>query len=315
MQTSVFLPSMRRYAIQLSLALLLLAGLTSATAQNSDRTTSLLIKLHNGITLNYVVQGNPHGPVIVLLHGAGDSWHSWQRVLPLLPSTYRVYAVTLRGHGLSDHPETGYARADFAADILDLLDQLHIQHATLVGHSLGSFVAQKVAEQDPGSHIDRIVLVGSGPGTKKPGVQSVTSPFASVKDPVPYTFSRDFQASTIYRPIPAWFFEIMVAEAQRVPAATWHGLGTSINPGDPLEDLKKIRVPTLLLWGEKDSIFHREDQDTLLKTIPHATLKAYPETGHALHWEEPEKFTRDLLAFIHQGPRLASTSSSQTSGQ
>jgi pimeloyl-ACP methyl ester carboxylesterase len=236
-------------------------------------------------------------------------------VLPLLPSTYRVYAVTLRGHGLSDHPETGYSRAEFASDILDFLDQLHIQHATLVGHSLGSFVAQKVAEQDSGKHIDRLVLVGSGPGTKKPGVESITSPFAFLKDPVPYTFSRDFQASTIYRPIPAWFFETMVAEAQRVPAATWHGLGASINAGDPLEDLKKIHVPTLLLWGEKDSIFHREDQDTLLKTVPHATLKAYPETGHALHWEEPEKFTRDLLTFIHQNPKPASTSSSQTSGQ
>src|SRR6266702_1207108 len=126
MQTSVLLPSMRRYAAQLSLALVILIGLSASAqtpdAQNSGRTTSLLIKLHNGITLNYVVQGNPQGPVIVLLHGAGDSWHSWQRVLPLLPSTYRVYAVTLRGHGLSDHPETGYARADFAAAILDFLD-------------------------------------------------------------------------------------------------------------------------------------------------------------------------------------------------
>ena len=270
---------------------------------NSDGTTSLLIKLHSGITLNYVVQGDPKGPVIVLIHGAGDSWHSWQRVLPLLPASYRVYAVTLRGHGLSDHPATGFSRADFAADILDFLDQMQIHHATLVGHSLGSFVAQKVAEQDNG-HIDRLVLIGSGPGIKKTSSSEtvVTSPFAKVQDPVPYTFSRDFQASTIYKPIPAWFFEVMVAEAQRVPADTWHGLGTALNSGDPLVDLKKIGVPTLLLWGEKDSIFTRADQDLLVKTIPHATLKAYPETGHALHWEEPEKFASDLLAFIRKYP-------------
>jgi non-heme chloroperoxidase len=144
--------------------------LVAAGAQISDgrddRTTSLLIKLHSGITLNYVVQGDPKGPVIVLIHGAGDSWHSWQRVLPLLPASYRVYAVTLRGHGLSDHPATGFSRADFAADVLDFLDQMQIRHATLVGHSLGSFVAQKVAEQDNG-HIDRLVLIGSGPGLRR----------------------------------------------------------------------------------------------------------------------------------------------------
>lgn len=278
------------------------AAAQASSGPHDERVTSLLIKLHSGITLNYVVQGDPQGSVIVLLHGAGDSWHSYERVLPLLPSTYRVYAVTLRGHGLSDHPDTGYSRADFAADILDFLDQLNLHHATLVGHSLGSFVAQKVAEQDAG-HLDRLVLIGSGPGTKRsPGAQAVTSPFAKLEDPIPYTFARDFQASTIYAPVPAWFFETMVAEAQRVPAATWHGIGASVSGGDPLEDLKKIKVPTLLLWGEKDSIFHRQDQDTLLKTIPHATLKAYPETGHALHWERPERFASDLLAFIQQPP-------------
>lgn len=273
------------------------------TDHDSDRVTSLMIKLHSGMSLNYVVQGDPKGPVIVLIHGAGDSWHSWQRVLPLLPASYRVYAVTLRGHGISDHPATGFSRADFGGDILDFLDQMKIQHATLVGHSLGSFVSQNVAERDKG-HIDRLVLIGSGPGIKKASSSesAVTSPFAKVQDPIPYTFSRDFQASTIYKPVPAWFFEVMVAEAQRAPAATWHGLGSAINGGDPMVDLKKITVPTLIFWGEKDSIFHREDQDMLLKILPNASLKAYPETGHALHWEEPAKFTSDLLAFIRSHP-------------
>jgi non-heme chloroperoxidase len=54
----------------------------------------------------------------------------------------------------------------------------------------------------------------------------------------------------------------------------------------------------LVFWGDKDSIFSRADQDLLVKTIPHATLRVYPDTGHALHWEQPEKFARDLLDFI-----------------
>lgn len=275
---------------------------TQAQSASKDRAVSQDIKLKNGITLNYVVQGAPKGPVVVLLHGAGDSWHSYERVLPLLPASYRVYAVTLRGHGLSDHPDTGYSRADFAEDILDFIEQLKLEHVTLVGHSLGSLVAQKVAEQDPG-HLDRLVLIGSGPGTRKAGSseQTVTSPFAMLKDPVPYTFARNFQASTIYRPVPAWFFETMVGESQRVPAATWHGIGSNLSSSSSVDDLKKIKVPTLLCWGDHDSIFHRDDQQVLLDTIPHATLKVYPGTGHALHWEEPEHFTRDLLMFIRGG--------------
>ncbi|MDE1175613.1 MAG: alpha/beta hydrolase [Edaphobacter sp.] len=289
-----------RLVMLLALLLVVPGFLVAQGPPKDDRVTAYDIKLHSGITLNYVVQGNSNGPVIVLLHGAGDSWHSYQRVLPLLPETYRVYAVTLRGHGLSDHPEEGYSRNDFAADILDLLGELKLQHVTLVGHSLGSFVAQKVAEQDQAGRLSRLVLIGSGPGVSKAGSSEheISGPFASLKDPIPYTFARDFQASTIYHPVPAWFFEMMVGESQRVPAATWHGLAQTIAGGSSIDDLKKIKVPTLLLWGEKDSIFHREDQQALLDTIPHATLKSYPETGHALHWERPEEFTRDLLAFI-----------------
>jgi non-heme chloroperoxidase len=127
---------------------------------------------------------------------------------------------------------------------------------------------------------------------------AILETFSSLRDPISYTFARDFQASTVYHPIPAWFFETMVGEAERVSAATWHGLATSVTASESPEELSKIRVPTLIFWGEKDAIFNRSDQDTLVKLIPHANLKAYPETGHALHWERPNQFTADLLTFV-----------------
>ena len=271
-------------------------------AQEDRALSAHLLQTKSGITLEYVEQGDPKGPAIVLLHGAGDSWHSYERVLPLLPARYHVYAVTLRGHGLSDHPASGYLRTDFAGDIADLLEQLKITHATLVGHSLGSYVAQTVAENDRG-HIDRLVLIGSGPGPhnapgNKEAADAIKNDFFATKDPVPYTFARDFQASTVYHPIPAAFFETMIGEAEKVSAATWHGLAEGLTRPEPIENLKKITVPTLVFWGEKDSIFSKADQEILLSTIPHAQLKSYPETGHALHWERPAEFTHDLLQFI-----------------
>ena len=142
------------------------AGLAATAAAQPVSLTTAFVKVDTGMTLQYVVQGDPKGPVIVLLHGAGDSWHSWELVLPHIPKTYRTYAVTLRGHGLSDHPAKGYSRAEFASDVTALLKMLNLRDVTLVGHSLGSFVAQVVAQNDVEGRLSRLVLVGSGPGAR-----------------------------------------------------------------------------------------------------------------------------------------------------
>ena len=268
---------------------------------DADRPQSRLVKLPSGITLNYVVQGNPAGQPLVLLHGAGDSWHSYELVLPLLPPKYRVYAITLRGHGWSDHPATGFARTDFAADITAFLEQFNLNRVVLVGHSLGSFVAQQVAADTKG-RIAKLVLIGSGPGNvRNPQVRrSILSAFEQLHDPIDYTFARDFQASTIYAPVPPAFFETLVAEALKAPASTWHGMAKSFQQPEDSSLLERIRVPTLVLWGDKDTIFSRGDEDALVSKIPGSKLIVYPEAGHALHWERPDRFASDLLKFIDE---------------
>ncbi len=281
-----------------SAALLLLAP--SIRAQPG--LTTAFVKVDTGVTIQYVAQGDPRGPVVLLLHGAGDSWHSWELVLPLLPKTFRTYALTLRGHGLSDHPATGYARADFAADVTSFMRMMDLRGVTLVGHSLGSFVAQVVAFTDAAGEgrVSGLVLVGSGPGrAPDPNAPSPTSSyFAGVRDPIDYQFARDFQAGTAFTPLPPAFLEMMIAEVQRVPAAMFHALARGSADPHHLEKLGKIKAKTLLLWGEEDSMFSKSDQDGLLGIIPGSTLIAYPRTGHALHWEQPERFAQDLTTFI-----------------
>jgi len=276
-----------------------LAGIAGASWAQPGLAT-FFVKVETGTTLQYVVQGDPKGQVVVLLHGAGDSWHSWELVLPHLPKTFRVYAVTLRGHGLSDHPAAGYARADFAADIGSLLKILELRNVTLVGHSLGSFVAQVVAANDALGRLSRLVLIGSGPGRPPdPNTPSpVSSYFASVKDPIDYRFARDFQAGTAFTPLPPAFLETMIAEVQRVPAAMFHELARGSADPQHVEKLGRIKAKTLLLWGDKDSMFSKRDQDDLLKIIPGSRLIPYANTGHALHWEYPERFARDLTTFM-----------------
>lgn len=272
----------------------------AAAAEPPNGLTTQFVKVETGLTLQYVVQGDPKGPVIVLLHGAGDSWHSWELALPHIPKSHRVYAVTLRGHGLSDHPASGYARSDFASDITSLIKMLDLKNVTLVGHSLGSFVAQVVAQNDVEGRLSRLVLIGSGPGRgRDPNAPSPTSSyFASVKDPISYQFARDFQSGTAFTPLPPAFLEMMIAEVQRAPAAMFHELGKGSADPQHVEKLARIKAKTLLLWGDKDAMFSKKDQDGLLAAIPGSKLVAYQDTGHALHWEYPERFAADLLAFM-----------------
>ncbi len=159
-------------------------------------------------------------------YGVGDSWHSFELLLPYLPDTYRVFAVTMRGHGWSDKPETGYSQQDFTTDVHQFLEAQSLNRVTLVGHSWGSFVAQAVAGRGQG-RVARLVLIGSGPG----GVgdearrRELRGMSGSLVDPIEETFARDFQASTVHAPIPARFFEAVSDELRRVPRAGVAGSG------------------------------------------------------------------------------------------
>jgi non-heme chloroperoxidase len=269
--------------------------LSAIAADASIEPAAAIIKLPSGVTLHYVVQGRPDGKPLVLLHGIGDSWRSYELVLPHIPDQYRVYAVSLRGHGWSDAPSTGYEHKDFAADVTAFLEALDLRHVTLVGHSLGSFVSQVVAANDRG-RLDSVVLIGSGPGGAPGVVAEAREIFATMaKNP---KFARDFQASTINRPIPAAFFETMVRECANAASHMWAQADNVAYDKDSAAGLASIKVPTLLVWGDRDSMLSRKDQEALLAAIKQSRLIVYSETGHAPHWEEPARFARDLLGFV-----------------
>ncbi len=108
------------------------------------------ITIETGLTLCYADQGDPAGPVLVLLPGPTDSWRSYEAVLERLPPSIRTIAVSQRGHGESDKPVTGYRAEDFADDVVPLLDALRAERAVLVAHSGSCLVARRVAVDQPG---------------------------------------------------------------------------------------------------------------------------------------------------------------------
>jgi non-heme chloroperoxidase len=256
-------------------------------------------RLRTDVTLHYAEKGNPTGEAIIFLHGYSDSWFSFSRVLPLLSPEYHAFALTQRGHGDSDKPQCCYTPHDFAADVEAFMEAVGIDEATIVGASTGALFAQRVALSYP-RRVSRLVMIA--PQTPAHEVLSgLREEVRTLEDPVPPEFVREFQESTIYHPVPREFLDTAISESLKLPAHVWgdylEQAGLSIDH-DYVVELRKINVPTLILWGEQDALFPREEQERLAAAIPGATLKIYPESGHAVHWERPEWIVRDLEEFM-----------------
>ena len=229
-----------------------------------------------------------------------DSWFSFSRVLPLLPAGYHAYAFDQRGFGDSQRPTCCYGIGDLAADVIAFLDALGIARASLVGHSLGTFIARRAAETHP-ERVARLMLIGSAVTARNQVLLEVQSSLLSLADPIPAEFAREFQAGTAYVPLPEAFFERIVAESLKLPARLWREVLDGVLAFDDARDLGRITAPTLLLWGEHDALFPRDEQERLVAAIPNARLIVYVETGHCANWERPERVAADLDAFLREG--------------
>ena len=258
------------------------------------------VSLPGGLRLHAVGQGDPGGPSVVLVHGWPDSWFSWSHVLPHLDPRLRAVAYSQRGFGDSDHPQAGYALDRFADDLVALCDALGVERTHLVGHSFGSFVVRRVAEQHP-DRVDRIVLVGSADRLGDPLVEEVRAAIADLPEQVPDDFAREFAASTVHRAVAPEFFDALVAESRKAPGWVYRDSWEGLVRVDDRDRLRAVTAPTLVLWGDHDALFDCGQQDRLLAALPDARLRVYEDTGHCPNWECPEDVAADLDAFLLAG--------------
>ncbi len=257
------------------------------------------VDLRTGVWLRYADVGPRSGTPVLLLHGYSDSWFSFSRILDLMPPELRLIIPDQRGHGDSERPANGYTPEKFAEDAVALLDVLSISAATVIGHSMGSFVAQRLALL-AAKRVTRLVLAGSAASADNEVVRGLVPLVQSLTDPVDPTFVREFQSSTIYRPVPDVFFERVIAESLKLPARVWEAVLAGLLDLPIVLDTAAIQCPTSIFWGDRDAIFGRSDQDELLRRIPGARLHVFTECGHDPHWEAPDEFVRELTAAIQK---------------
>ena len=216
----------------------------------------------DGVRLVCHESGAADTPALVLLHGLGDDGGVWEAVGAEFARHYRVLAIDLRGHGLSDWPGT-YSFELMRDDVLGVLDQLGLDRVNLLGHSMGGTVAYLIAEKEPG-RIDRLIL-------------------EDVPPPYPWGRTAPERPST---PVP---FDWPVLEA----------VYDQLNDPDPAwwDGVTEITAPTLIIGGGPESHIPQDKLEEAAALLPNGTLQVIP-AGHHVHAARPAEFTAAVLGFL-----------------
>jgi len=253
------------------------------------------------MVLPYFEQGAPKGIPLVLVHGFTDSWHTFEQLFPWLPDWIHVLALTQRGHGDASKPASGYWTADFETDLKLFLDALQIQQAFIIGASSGGFTARRFAAEHAEQTLGLILLGTPATFQGNPTVQAFCeSTLHQLTDPVAPEFVRSFIAGTFSPDVPSDFVNKMVLENLKVPARVWWEACQGFLQESFPDHLDQIKSPTLVIWGEQDTVLDRNSQEALTKAIPDAKLLVYPDAYHLLYWDQPERLATDLAGFIQE---------------
>jgi non-heme chloroperoxidase len=255
------------------------------------------VELSTGVLMKYHDVGPKEGKPIIFIHGPGSLSRDWYLVGPELLDVYRVLAMDLRGHGQSGVPDCCYTSEDYERDVIAFMDALKINSATIVGHSMGSFIAQRIALNSP-TRVEKLVLISAS--DKGTGNDKYDRMYGSsqTKNGIDQAVLDKWNETASIMPIPDVMRTKSNYERLAIPQNVWKADLKLMLAEDNSARLTGISVPTLILWGEQDQVFVKEDQDRLRAEIKNAQFKSYPGAGHTVQWEMPLEVATDIRNFI-----------------
>lgn len=254
------------------------------------------LSLRTGVTVPCLIQGRADAKPLLLLHAWGESRRCFDRLLPGLAG-FRVYAPDLRGQGEAEKPEDGYSLPEQAEDAAAILDAVGVERAFVLGSSSGGYVAQQLAAVHPG-RVAALVLVGSPLSLQ--GRSAFADEVDLLADPIDEGWVRaSLSWFTLHQPVPGWYLEDRVHDGVRMPAHAWKKILAGLTAAAPPTEAGGVRAPTLIIYGRRDDLLPLHDQEVLASRIPGGTLKVYPDAGHLVLWEHPDRVAADTAAFLH----------------
>jgi pimeloyl-ACP methyl ester carboxylesterase len=254
------------------------------------------------------------GPVILLIHGIAGSSQTWEQVIPLLARDHTVVAPDLIGHGESAKPPGDYSLGAQASALRDFLSVLGIERATVVGQSFGGGVAMQLAYQYP-ENCDRLVLVSSGGLGREVSwlLRILAVPGVEYALPILFPrFVRDRGNDLIKflhraglrhaRAVEGWRAYVSLTESENRMAFV-RTLRSVVDPaGQSVSAMDRLylaaRMPTLIIWGDRDNIIPVSHAYTAHDAIPESRLEIIEGAGHFPHVEEPLQFVELLSEFM-----------------
>jgi epoxide hydrolase 4 len=272
----------------------------------------------NGFKMHYVTAGE--GPLLLMVHGFPEFWYSWRLQIPVLAKYYKVVAPDLRGYNESGKPSGGYDVKTLVSDLTALIDQLGYKDAVVMAHDWGGMLAWSLTIVEP-ERVNKLIMLNM----PHPAVFTrnlLTNPAQLLRSWYVGFFQIPFLPEQVialnnYQFIETAFrgmavnkkaFDREVLDAYKKAIAKpgaktaavnyYRNLLRSWTQTDQAVLNRKIKVPTLMIWGEKDTALGKETTVGTEKYVEDFTIKYIPEASHWVQQEAPEKVNEYVLEWL-----------------
>ncbi|WP_339691114.1 alpha/beta hydrolase [uncultured Parasphingorhabdus sp.] len=263
----------------------------------------------HGTKVHYRDEGNKDGPALLLIHGSNSLLQTWEPLVGLLGDKYHLISLDLYGHGLTGpNPNGAYDADSNIAAAVRVLDKVGVDKAYWVGNSMGGWVTWRAGLSVPERILGLVMIDAAGAQVQQKGqpylgarlarsaVGQMLLPEITPRFLVKSSLEENFaQPERLTEELVDRYWELL-----RFPGNRKAAVDRATTPRQPEKwgDVGTLKMPVLLLWGEKDKVIPLAHGRAFAEAIPGSKLITYADAGHLPMEETPEQVARDIDGWI-----------------